>query len=34
MSSAYDRVQSIKQACENNGVEIQQPNEMDFSFDY
>jgi hypothetical protein len=33
MSSAYDRVQSIKQACENNGVEIQQPNEMDFSFD-
>ncbi|CAB4445423.1 unnamed protein product [Rhizophagus irregularis] len=34
MSSAYDQVQSIKQACENNGVEIQQPNEMDFSFDY
>uniref|UniRef100_U9UI37 Uncharacterized protein n=1 Tax=Rhizophagus irregularis (strain DAOM 181602 / DAOM 197198 / MUCL 43194) TaxID=747089 RepID=U9UI37_RHIID len=30
----YDRVQSIKQAYENNGVEIQQPNEMDFSFDY
>ncbi|EXX64411.1 uncharacterized protein OCT59_019336 [Rhizophagus irregularis] len=34
MSSAYDWVQSIKQACENNGVKIQQPNEIDFSFDY
>ncbi|RGB32105.1 hypothetical protein C1646_763289 [Rhizophagus diaphanus] len=34
ISSAYKRVQSIKQACKNNSVEIQQPDEMDFSFDY
>jgi hypothetical protein len=34
MFLAYEQVKSIKQACKNNGVEIQQPNEMDFSFDY
>jgi hypothetical protein len=33
-ASAYKRVMCIKQACESNGVEIQQPNEQDFNFDY
>lgn len=33
-NSAYERVRCIKQACDNNGVEIQQPSEKDFIFEY
>ena len=33
-TSAYERVRCIKQACENNGVTIQQPSEKDFNFEY
>ncbi|GBC42581.2 hypothetical protein GLOIN_2v1782350 [Rhizophagus irregularis DAOM 181602=DAOM 197198] len=31
---ANERVMCIKQVCDNNGVEFQQPSEKDFNFDY
>ncbi|PKC04087.1 hypothetical protein RhiirA5_503016 [Rhizophagus irregularis] len=31
---ANEKVMCIKQVCDNNGVEFQQPSEKDFNFDY